>query len=136
MSNVIRAQISFQHQPGSYVSSSRTLYRHVGIVTDKIIEGQQTVISNTGKYGKVVEQTIEEFCDGGDLVNHGRMGSLPTEEILSRARRALGKKYSILTSNCEHFVRHAYGVKEESPQVQTALIGMGVMYLMWRMARN
>ena len=124
--NIHRNNNSNPLPAGTVVSTGRPGYRHYGIVTDRFINGFQTVISNTGKFRKVVEEPLPLFQEGSDLRVEGYWGKLHPHDVLSRARAKLGAPYSLFTSNCEHFVRFAHGLREESPQVQF-LIGFLVI---------
>jgi hypothetical protein len=104
-------------KPGTVLSVSRGLYRHVGIASNFLVEGEQGVISASSKFGHVVEQTLSEFADGGSVRNDGYPGTLPPAVVLMRARRCLGQRYNLLFSNCEHFARHAHGLRVASPQL-------------------
>ena len=112
-------------RPGTILSTGRPGYRHFGISTDCYINGLPTVISNTGKYGKVIEESLEQFQEQGDLKVEGYWGSLNHQDVLRRAREKLGSRYFLLNWNCEHFVRFVHGLKPESPQV--ALVGVMVI---------
>jgi|SRR5882724_7253001 len=112
-------------RPGTVLSTGRLGFRHFGVSTDYYINGLPTVISNTGKYGKVMEESLEQFKEQGDLKIEGYWGSLLPQEVLRRAREKLGTRYIILNWNCEHFVRFVHGLKLESPQV--ALVGVMVI---------
>ncbi|MCK9345048.1 MAG: lecithin retinol acyltransferase family protein [Candidatus Pacebacteria bacterium] len=109
------------HRAGTVLSTSRFLYRHLGILTGRFINGFPTVISNSGDGGMVIEESLSQFQGTGDLQVVGYLGTLPQDVVLARAQAKLGSKYSLLTWNCEHFVRHAHGLKQESPQVVAAV---------------
>lgn len=115
-------------RPGTVVSTSRLLYRHVGIITDRILDGQPTVISNSSRRGMVVEESMKEFLNGGDFRIDGYFGSLPSDVVLYRARAKLGSGYSVLGWNCEHFARDAHGLKPESPQL-TVAVSLSLLFL-------
>jgi len=112
-------------RPGTVLSTGRPGFRHFGVSTDNYINGLPTVISNTGKYGKVVEESLEQFKEQGDLKIEGYWSSLTPQDVLRRAREKLGTRYLLLNWNCEHFVRFIHGLEPESPQV--AFVGMMVI---------
>lgn len=109
-------------QPGTVVSTGRIGFRHFGIVTDRYVDGWPTVISNTGMYGKVMEESVAQFKSQWDLKVEGYWGVLPPLEVVARARAQLGSKYSLLKWNCEHFVRYVHGLRAESPQLGVAAV--------------
>ena len=117
ISNIRPNNNSADLRPGTILSTGRPGFRHYGISTDQYIDGLPTVISNTGKYVRVVEESLAQFQEQGDLKIEGYWGSLPPQEVLRRAREKLGTRYLLLNWNCEHFVRFAHGLKPESPQV-------------------
>lgn len=106
----------FYGAAGDAVSTGSGLFRHWGIHT---LAG--TVIANSRKHGRVVEYSLEEFSEGKDVFTHGRFGNLGPMEIESRARSQLGRRYDLLSFNCEHFVRYAHGVPPVSKQVLGAI---------------
>lgn len=106
-------------RPGTVLSTGRPFYRHVGMVTDRFVNGMPTVISSSGGRGMVVEEPLDSFRVQGDLRVDGYLGSLPPEMVLARARAKLGTSYSLFNWNCEQFVRYAHGLNQESPQLAT-----------------
>lgn len=96
-------------------------YRHFGIVVD----WDQNVINASKENDKVVCQSLEEFSGGREVVENTTIpknGSLRWRAI-SNARQLLDKPYRLIFSNCEHFVRHVYGLPAESPQVENKVLG-------------
>ncbi|MEQ8524749.1 lecithin retinol acyltransferase family protein [Gracilimonas sp.] len=119
-------------QIGTVISVPKTFIKHVGIVTGNYHYGQPTVISNTPKYGKVVEHTLEDFLGGQEL----SIVSVPDNFMLGQ--RAVQKAYSLLerpynlfSYNCEHLVSDAFSLKPQSPQLagwSTAfIVGTGLL---------
>lgn len=105
--------------PGTIISVPKTVIKHVGIVTDKYWDGHPTIIANTPQYGKVVEQTLSEFCEGYDfevlsVPNNYRLGI----QAVYKAYSLLNKSYNLFTYNCEHLISEAYSLKPQSPQLQ------------------
>lgn len=116
---------------GSVVSVPKAFIKHMGIVTGNYLQGQQTVISNTPKYGKVVEHTLEDFCDGKGL----SLVSTPTNFVVGykavqKAYGLLGRSYNLFSYNCEHLISEAFSLKPQSPQLAgwstVFLLGTGV----------
>lgn len=105
---------------GDILSTGRVGYRHFGLATGNYINGQPTVISNSGHHGKVVEESLEQFQGQGDIKVEGYWGTLPPHEVVARARERLGSNYYLFNWNCEHLVRYAHGLKPESPQIALA----------------
>lgn len=133
---IINNPIAFNpklHRPGTVFSTSRLLYRHYGILTGRFINGVPTVISNSGEGGMVVEEPITKFQGIGDLQVVGYIGSLPQDVVIARARAKLGSRYSLINWNCEHFVRYAHGLKQESPQLVVAVSLFAVMLVISRL---
>jgi len=106
-------------RPGTVLSTGRPFYRHVGMVTDRFVNGVPTVISSSGGRGMVVEESLDAFRGQGDIRADGYLGSLSPEMVLVRARAKLGTRYSLFNWNCEQFVRYAHGLNQESPQLAT-----------------
>lgn len=104
--------------PGTAIGVSFGLYRHVGIVSDKYEDGVPMVISASKRRGLTAEESWEDFTGGRAVMNLSLRTFFATPEILERARASLGRPWRLFTWNCEHMVRHAYGLSHESPQVR------------------
>lgn len=111
--------------PGTVVSVAVGSIQHVGIITDRILNGFPCVISASKALGEVREVSWNEFFNGAEPTVLGYPGSLDPSTVLSRARRLVGKQWSLVKFNCEHFVHYAHGLKQRSPQLERAcnLIG-------------
>ena len=103
----------FDYRPGDVVSVRfGGVLRHYGVVT----HGGR-IISNNGRYGGVVSQSLDEFARGRPVLNHGP-GEGGSDYLASaRASRRLGHDYDLTGSNCVHFVRHAHGRKPTVTQI-------------------
>ncbi len=116
--------------PGTVISVKVGLVWHVGIVTERRIDGYPTVISNSQKVGHVAEETLPEFAGAGLVRVLGYLGNLEPSIVLRRARSQLGRGWSLVYSNCEHFVRWAHGLRPVSPQLRAGLaIGSFVLLI-------
>lgn len=118
-------------RPGTVVATgiSWTPFYHVGLLTSDIANGVPTVISNSQRNGGVAEEPMADFGDVGSIRVLGYWSDLNSEEVLQRARRYLGSKWSLTGWNCEHFVRAAHAVKVESPQLRFWLSIVGITAL-------
>lgn len=103
--------------PGTVLAVAVGPIEHVGIVTDQTRDGFPTVISNSHRAGRVVEEPLPTFVSGGEPRIVGYLGKLSPVEVLRRARSLIGTKWKLLSWNCEHFVRWAHGLKPTSPQL-------------------
>lgn len=122
-------------RPGMVIAVRCGLYDHVGLVTDCFMGGLPTVISNSKRHKRVVEEPMERFCDGKALRVICYPGHLSAQAILRKARSALGRSYDLFSGNCEHFVTWAYGVTPQSPQLRfVAALGFAGLFL-WLLAR-
>jgi hypothetical protein len=111
------------HTPGMLVSVPVFgPFRHVGLLGDRWIGGNLTVISCSRRRGEVVEESWDEFRQGQLVTLENYLGSRSPEVVLARAREAIGTRWNLVTFNCEHFVRRAHGVREQSPQLQAAML--------------
>lgn len=104
-------------KPGTVVAVAVGPIDHVGIVTDRIVNGYQTVISASQKIGHVAEEVLPEFSNGQMVRVLGYLGKLAPMVVLRRARSMLGKTWRLFSWNCEHFVRWAHGLRPTSPQL-------------------
>lgn len=117
--------------PGQLIGVRVRGIKHVGIVTGHDSNGQLMVISNSARVGSVAEETLSVFLGGRMPVPVEQLSTeLPPWRILARARELIGKKhYDPFFWNCEHFVRYAYGLKQESPQLQNFVTVLGSVAL-------
>ena len=109
---------------GDVVSAPRGPINHVGIFTDV-----GTVISNSGRRGCVVEETLDEFAAGSLIRRVGYLGRLAPHVVVARARSQLGRRYNLFASNCEHLVHYAHGLPRRSPQLVAASVVAGALLL-------
>lgn len=115
---------------GTVLRVSRGLYSHVALLGPWIGSGKRSVL--TYGPGPLEEIPFENFAAGKAVFVEGYFGSLTPSEVLDRARRASDRAYSWIGFNCEHFVRVAHGLKPSSPQLQTAVMAAGTLYLLTR----
>lgn len=120
---------------GTVVGVRFGLIEHVGIVTDRTIDGMPAVISNSRARGGVCEEPLSGFAAGRPVRLHRAMSDMPGHEVAYRARRMVGRRYDVLRFNCEHFVRIAHGLKPRSPQVYGAVALAAGALAVWRLAR-
>lgn len=109
--------------PGTIISTpAYKLIDHWGILTER-----GTVISNSKRHGRVVEESLESFCNGNVMKVVGYLGKLSSAEVIARARECIDKPWDAIKSNCEHFAHHAHGLKPNSPQL---LLGIGALAIL------
>jgi len=112
---------------GTVVAVSRGLYKHVGLLTEPVVNQERHVISLNpgGPRRQVIEEPISVFARGQSVQVVPMDSALPNWSVLARARSRQHPHYSWVTFNCEHFVRFALGHKLESPQLAIwAIIGL------------
>lgn len=118
---------------GTVVSTPRRIlgvpFKHVGVITSTL---PVKVASASAADGRVVEESLTSFADGGIVRKAPINGELPTQVVVRRARNRLGKAYSLFSYNCEHFVRDVHGLEVRSPQVHAVIAPaflIGLLYL-------
>ena len=109
-------------EAGNVVAIDYPGYRHVGIA-----DGCGSVYENSHDRNGRGKVSLKEFAGKNkikDIINKGRMGNLPSSEIISRAKTLIkdDKKYQVLSNNCEHFIREICDVDIKSPQVQAKFL--------------
>lgn len=114
---------------GTVVSVPKGFVEHVGIIASNPYRGH-TVISNSGKYGRVVEQTLSDFSQGKEIAVKGYIGELPSWQVIRNARSFLNEKYNLFSNNCEHLVTRAHGKVKESPQLKFWML-VGFIIALW-----
>jgi hypothetical protein len=114
------------------------IIQHKGILAWNGFQQQWTVISNSKRRGRVVEESLPEFSEGETVTVEGYPSSRPSHEVVRIARSEIGREWK-LSDNCEHFVRYVHGLRPESPQRQF-LTGVGLFALfvggMWLVTRR
>lgn len=106
---------------GTVVGTSIGVYEHVGIAT-----GEGTVISASKRWGRVAEESPEAFSGGRRIYAKGFPGTLAPDAVVARARGLIGRRYDLVTNNCEHVVRHAHGLPRRSPQFRVFAVAGAV----------
>jgi hypothetical protein len=109
--------------PGQAIRTSRLFYWHKGIATDQWLNGEQLVISCSGRAGKVVVEPMGVFTAGMRAEAMQQLSTVSREIVLYQARQMLGKEYSLVDFNCEHFLYQAFGLAPQSPQL-AGLLGL------------
>jgi hypothetical protein len=117
-----------KYQPGNVLEVKCGLVCHFGIASDGLVDGQQGVISNSKKHGRVAEESVDDFSGGQPISDRGYWSELSRAEVLARARNS-PTDYWVLFDNCEHFVRRVHGMKPRSPQLAWgATVGAVVLF--------
>jgi hypothetical protein len=119
---------------GTQVSIDCGLYTHVGILGDRYIDGERTVLAFSAKEGGFVEQKRSDFAADRKIAVGGYPGNLSPCEVMDRARLWRGLPYSLFDRNCEHFVCHAHGLIPKSPQA-TFLVLLSLFTLVMKIAK-
>ena len=116
-------------EAGNVVAIDYLGYRHVGIA-----DGCGSVYENSHDRNGRGKVSLKEFSGKNGIehiVNVGRIGNLPTSEIISRAERLIkdNKNYQLLSNNCEHFIREICDIDIKSPQVQAKIFSAAAFTL-------
>jgi hypothetical protein len=80
-------------------------------------------IANNVKLAGISISDWHVFADGREIFLHRRAESVQVPAILRRVDESMGKTYSLLTQNCEHFASYAFTGVAESKTVT----GVGVL---------
>jgi hypothetical protein len=110
------------YRAGQALRTPRFLYSHVGIATDLWRDGEQLIVSCSGNSGKVVVEPLSVFSDGYGVSTIPAPSTLAPELVLQRAYMMIGKPYSLLSFNCEHFLAEAFGSARKSPQLAAGIL--------------
>lgn len=114
-------------QPGTIVKSPRLFHYHYGIAGDRLIDGFQSILYACAKEGGVVEASAEQFAKGRGIEAGSYPSSTSPNSVLSNSRALVGRQYRLFSSNCEHFVREAHGLKPASPQVSKLVLTLAIL---------
>ena len=116
------------HIPGTVLATRVGPFTHFGIASDRVISGEQTVLSCSLRRGAMVEERASEFSDGRQVEDRGYWGNLRPSEVVGRARSQIGRQWDALRFNCEHAVRISHGLPPASPQLAAcAAIGVALV---------
>lgn len=122
---------------GTVIRVSHGWYDHVGLIGERPIMGERSVMAFSAQFGGLVEQPYSAFANGHVVTIDGYLGVLPQETVMQRARLKQRQAYSWTNFNCEHFVRYAHGVPIESPQLRQWTFVAGILgFLTFTAARN
>ncbi|MDQ6984031.1 MAG: lecithin retinol acyltransferase family protein [Ghiorsea sp.] len=110
--------------------------KHVGVISDRIINGKPTVFSASQKTGVVQEEDFDSFSEGKPVKLVNMSGNLSGVEVVQRARSKKGEKYSLFFWNCEHFACWCHGLKVESKQLQFFGTVACLAFLLWARKRS
>lgn len=125
-------QLIFSFLPGSVIKIRHKSYTHYAIISDRIgTDGMPMVIDNSAVRGTVAERSYYEAVCGGSVTLSSLKSDFSEHQILECARGFVGQvNYSLLSFNCESFVRKILGLSPTSKQVATSLVTVpSAMYL-------
>lgn len=105
--------------PGTVIAVWIGPIQHVGVVSDRMYGLHSSVISNSHRAGRVIEEPLPVFAGGRPVHVVGYLGNLSPQQVLQRARSRIGEAWDLLRWNCEHFVRWAHDTRPYSPQLIT-----------------
>lgn len=114
---------------GTVLRVSHGWYDHVALISDRILQGERSVLTFSADAGGLSEQPYSTFAGRRPVIIDGYLGCLPPAIVMQRARLQQGRAYSWSEFNCEHFVRYAHGVPIESPQLRQWTFLAGVIGL-------
>ena len=92
---------------------------HQGLVCGYTADGEAIVMSISIWKGFATEP-LSRFVGPQGLVEASYPSDLSGEQVLARARSVSDLPYDLGLWNCQHFVRHAHGLRVESPQASAA----------------
>jgi hypothetical protein len=114
------------------VISRRGVWHH-GIVRRLVLQwdgGIAVQIANNVKVTGISLSDWHIFADGHEILLHRRAQAAQVPEILRRVDESMGKAYSLLTQNCEHFASYAFTGKSESKAIQGAGVLAAAAFLL------
>ena len=86
-----------------------------------VADGVGNVIHNSKKNLQVTHESYHGFSDGKEIFVSDITSQNPTQAAIN-AQRYIGMPYSLIKSNCEHFVRLCHGLEVESTQIQQYIL--------------
>lgn len=123
-------------QPGALISIDMGAYDHVGLVTNRFIEGMPTIISLSETHNTVVEQSWYEAVENRKVKLYSEQGVIDPSHAITRARAYLGKLRWSFFYNCEHFARAVHGLEVKSIELRKiAFKGLIVAGTIWALIK-
>jgi hypothetical protein len=123
---------------GSIISVWRLGYKHVGLYVGRWNSLDHLVVDNSPERKGVAFRPLSAF-EGRQRIKIVREARPEDADwLLRRAQRHVGRRYHLLTYNCEHFVRDVWGHRMVSPQLRmfgTAALSVGVGAGVWAAGR-
>lgn len=114
----------FPYQPGDIIKIRYETFTHYAVVSDCIgDDGFPMVIDNSAARGSVTERTWTEAVAGKSVSLSSMVSNFTKLEVIACARSFIGEvRYSLITFNCESFVRRVLGLKPTSKQVVASCV--------------
>lgn len=109
---------------GARIVVPLSLYKHHGIYL-----GNGQVAHNSKKHKRVCIETLEKFSDGRKIHVSPPSAPVDSSKLTMEVRKLVGKSYSLLSFNCEHFLNQAMTGKPSSRQVAATLGGAGIGFV-------
>ena len=130
-------QQEYDYKPGTPVKIGCLGYDHYAIVSDRMAGDRPMLISLSYRTGTVAEEPWDQVVRGRKVTPSRLRPVLPPDEVIARARAAVGqRRYNLVTSNCEHFVHESLGLRARSRQIEgAASAGLSTLLLVLRFAR-
>lgn len=115
---------NFPYSPGDIIKVRYETFTHYAVISDRIgDDGFPMVIDNSAARGTVEERTWTEAVAGKSVSLSSMVSSFSKLEIVACARGFIGEvRYSLITFNCESFVRRVLGLKPTSKQVVASCV--------------
>jgi len=120
-------QMTRELQPGTAISIALGPITHFGIYL-----GAGRVIENSKLAGCVRELSLEQFAGGRTFYIDQTASRYSPCEVVARAKSLLGRPYSLLRSNCEHFKNEVLRGRPYSRQVVVGLAAVAI----WLFSRS
>lgn len=107
----------YTYKPGTRLGVWVNGVRHEGIASNRFIEGEQGVISSSCRAGQAAEESLSTFSGGRRIHVLEPLSDAHPSLVVANARRDIGKRWYLLSANCQHFVCKAFGEPPHSPQL-------------------
>ncbi len=113
------------------------LIEHFGLVSAmRTTDGLPIIISNSKSRGQPVTESWDQFTEGQQYDRAYYPSELQPEIVLCNAYAMFGKRYDLVSWNCEHFVNACHGLPVTSKQVAGFVIAAAVGGLALAVAQN
>jgi hypothetical protein len=109
--------------PGTHIKVDRGFYWHHGIYLGN---SKVAHLSKGWNGGQVEIVSLATFAKNSPVQVVSHRCQLPPDLVIQNIERASGRRYSLLTYNCEHFATDCVTMNPHSQQIESAFTALAI----------